>query len=189
MPHDRMDGKPHRPRRCHTRVPPHGNSAFGDPANPPPARRRKLTGGSFGHMFGTVMGRPPVPRRVGCRFRGRGFRPIGRPARGLPAVVLGLDELEALRLADLEGLYQEEAARRMGISRPTFGRILSAARRKVARALVEQHLLLIGEGPIVSGDVRPCCERPGGGGPKRGPETMNTPEPLSGEEKEGGSTP
>lgn len=49
---------------------------------------------------------------------------------------LTLPELEALRLADLEGLYQEEAARRMGVSRATFGRILEGARRKVAEALV-----------------------------------------------------
>ncbi|RUM87792.1 MAG: hypothetical protein DSZ24_05330 [Thermodesulfatator sp.] len=55
---------------------------------------------------------------------------------GEEAVRLALDELEALRLADLEGLYQEEAAKRMGVSRATFGRILERARKKVAEALV-----------------------------------------------------
>lgn len=105
------------------------------------------------------MGRPPVPRRVGCRFGGRGFRPIGRPARGLPAVRLGLDELEALRLADLEGLYHEQAAERMGVSRATFGRILASARGKVARALVEECVLAVGEGPVIPADTGP-----GGGG-------------------------
>ena len=51
-------------------------------------------------------------------------------------VVLELEEYEAIRLADHEGLYQEEAALRMGVSRQTFGRTIEAARRKVARALV-----------------------------------------------------
>ena len=48
---------------------------------------------------------------------------------------MGLDEFEAIRLADLEGLYQEQAADRMGISRATFGRILESAHRKVAEVL------------------------------------------------------
>ena len=56
--------------------------------------------------------------------------------RSLEEVTLHLDEIEALRLADLEGLYQEEAASRMGISRPTFSRITAGARWKVADALV-----------------------------------------------------
>ncbi len=51
-------------------------------------------------------------------------------------VKLTLDELEALRLADLEGLYQEAAARSMGVSRQTFGRIVTEARKKTALALV-----------------------------------------------------
>ena len=49
---------------------------------------------------------------------------------------MGRDELEAVRWADLEGLYQEEAARRMRISRPTFGRIIETARSKIADALL-----------------------------------------------------
>ena len=50
-------------------------------------------------------------------------------------VLLTLDEYEAIRLADLEGLYQEQAATRMNVSRQTFGRIVEAARRKVADVL------------------------------------------------------
>lgn len=56
---------------------------------------------------------------------------------GGDVVRLTLAELEAIRLADLEGLYQEEAARRMGVSRATFGRILEEGRRKVAEALIK----------------------------------------------------
>jgi len=94
-------------------------------------------------MLVTVMGRPPVPRRIGCRFGARGFRPLGKPARDLSVVLLGLDELEALRLADVEGFYQEEAAACMGVSRATFGRILASARAKVARTVVEGTVLLV----------------------------------------------
>lgn len=62
----------------------------------------------------------------------------------LERIELGLDELEAMRLADLEGHYQEEAAAVMGVSRPTFGRIIEAARRKVADALLNGKALAIG---------------------------------------------
>ncbi|MEN6296748.1 MAG: DUF134 domain-containing protein, partial [Rectinema sp.] len=55
---------------------------------------------------------------------------------GAELIVLEPDEVEALRLADLESLYQEQAARMMGISRQTFGRILERAHRKVADALL-----------------------------------------------------
>jgi uncharacterized protein len=61
----------------------------------------------------------------------------------LEEVYLSLDELEALRLADYEGLYHEEAAEKMTISRQTFGRILGGARRKLAEALVEGKALRI----------------------------------------------
>lgn len=61
----------------------------------------------------------------------------------LDEVELTLDELEAIRLADYQGLYHEEAAGRMNISRPTFGRILEEARRKVATALMEGKALKI----------------------------------------------
>ena len=87
------------------------------------------------------MGRPEKLRNVSCGAHGRAFKPIGRPATELEVETLRTDELEALRLADLEGLYQEAAAERMGVSRPTFARILDRARSIVARALVEERLL------------------------------------------------
>jgi predicted DNA-binding protein (UPF0251 family) len=58
-------------------------------------------------------------------------------------VHLKLDEIEAIRLADYEGLYQEEAAARMKISRQTLGRILNLAHRKVAEALIQGKALKI----------------------------------------------
>jgi len=74
----------------------------------------------------------------------------------LEEVVLSLDEFEALRLADLDGEYQEEAARRMGVSRPTFSRIVEVAHRKVADALVHGKVLRI-EGGHVNVAGRRCC--------------------------------
>ncbi len=66
----------------------------------------------------------------------------------LEEVALSVDEFEALRLADLEGLYQDAAAARMGVSRPTFARIVESSRRKVAEALVHGRALRIAGGPV-----------------------------------------
>jgi predicted DNA-binding protein (UPF0251 family) len=58
-------------------------------------------------------------------------------------VVLAIEELEAMRLADLEGRTQEEAASSMRVSRQTFGRVVESARAKVADALVSGKSILI----------------------------------------------
>lgn len=104
------------------------------------------------------MPRPRCPRRVAAPPRVAYFKPAGVPLRGLEEVALSVDELEALRLADLEGLYQDQAAERMGISRATFARIVEAARRKVATSLVEGRALRIGGGPVAfAGERRFLC--------------------------------
>ncbi|MEK6698176.1 MAG: DUF134 domain-containing protein [Nitrospirota bacterium] len=79
--------------------------------------------------------RSKKPRRCGCRFRGKAFKPTGVPLSETEQVILSRDELEALKLCDADDLTQEQAGRRMGVSRGTVQRILSAARKKVARAL------------------------------------------------------
>jgi predicted DNA-binding protein (UPF0251 family) len=94
-----------------------------------------------------------MPRNKKCRFIGHRppvavFKPAGVPARALQWLRLGLDEYEAIRLADGEGLSQEEVAERLGVSRPTVSRILAGARRTVARALSEGHALAIEGGPV-----------------------------------------
>ena len=61
----------------------------------------------------------------------------------LEEVVLSMDELEAIRLADYEGLYHEDAAERMKISRQTFGRILYEAHKRVAECLIKGKALKI----------------------------------------------
>ena len=65
-----------------------------------------------------------------------------------------MDEFEAIRLADLEGLYQEDAADRMGISRQTFGRIVASAHAKVAEALVKGKALKIEGGAVAACGVK-----------------------------------
>ena len=111
------------------------------------------------------MTRPEKLRKIGCTAGEKAFKPIGRPIGDLEVEPLRLDELEALRLADLEGLYQETAAARMGVSRPTFSRILARARAAVARALVEERVLIVGEGPVVAAADEPLpCPVHGGGG-------------------------
>ena len=96
------------------------------------------------------MPRPQCCRRIAGKPAASIFKPAGIPARYLDEIVLTLDEFEALRLADIEGLYQEQAAVRMKVSRPTFGRILEVARRKVALALVGGKALRIEGGFVYS---------------------------------------
>jgi predicted DNA-binding protein (UPF0251 family) len=108
------------------------------------------------------MPRPCCWRLVAGRPAAAIFKPIGVPMRDLEEVVMTLDEFEALRLADLEGLYQERAAVQMEVSRPTFSRIADSARRKVADALVHGKALRIGGGPVHLGRPR-CCRHHGGG--------------------------
>jgi uncharacterized protein len=94
------------------------------------------------------MARPKCCRRVGQEPACTMFRPVGVPVSLLDIIVLSVDEFEALRLADLEGLYQEQAAERMNISRQTFGRIVGAARHKVARALADGLVVRIEGGQV-----------------------------------------
>ena len=80
--------------------------------------------------------RPKKIRWIKREPRERCFRPVCRPLHKLAGVNLTLDEFEAVRLADLEGLKQVKAASRMRISRPTFSRIIGSAHKKIADGLV-----------------------------------------------------
>ncbi len=82
------------------------------------------------------MPRPRCCRRIDGLPACKMFKPAGLRLDALEEVRLSLEEYEAIRLADHEGLYQEDAAARMGVSRQTFGRTIEKARTKVARALV-----------------------------------------------------
>jgi predicted DNA-binding protein (UPF0251 family) len=94
------------------------------------------------------MPRRRTPRVVAHRPPSSVFKPAGVPARALQWARLGLDEYEALRLADYEGLTQEEVASRLGVSRPTVSRILGSARRTVAQILVHGQALAVEGGPV-----------------------------------------
>lgn len=102
------------------------------------------------------MPRPFSCRRVAGSPAAAVFKPVGIPVRELEEVVMTLDEFEALRLASLDGLYQEQAAARMNISRPTFSRIVESAHRKIADALVHGKALRIEGGPVQLRG-RACC--------------------------------
>ena len=102
------------------------------------------------------MPRPPCSRRIAGRPVVPLFKPAGVPAQALEEVVMTLDEFEALRLADLNGLYQADAARQMGVSRATFSRIVDAAHRKVADVLVHGKALRVEGGPVQLVGSR-CC--------------------------------
>ena len=94
------------------------------------------------------MPRPRQCRRVGQLPQANYYKPRGAPLTLLQCVELTVDELEAVRLADLEGMYQEEAAARMNVSRQTFGRIVEAAHKKIADALVHGKALSIQGGSV-----------------------------------------
>jgi len=89
------------------------------------------------------MARPRNCRRVGSMPGSNCFKPRGIPLSMLEEVILNVDEFEAIRLADLGGLYQEQAAEKMNVSRQTFGRIIDSAHKKVAEALVKGRALKI----------------------------------------------
>lgn len=76
------------------------------------------------------------------------FKPIGVKGFSLVQVQLSIDEFEAIRLADYEGLSQEEAAEEMEISRPTFTRLIENARKKIADFIINGKVLNIDGGNI-----------------------------------------
>lgn len=78
----------------------------------------------------------------------KGFFPFGAELVLDGAVILALEEYESIKLADYEGLSQEEASVKMGISRPTFTRIYEEARKKIAKSLVEGKSFVIEGGNV-----------------------------------------
>jgi len=100
------------------------------------------------------MARPRNCRRVGFMPESNYFKPRGIPLSMLEEVILTVDEFEAVRLADLENLYQEQAAEKMKVSRPTFGRIIDSAHKKVAEALVKGKALKIEGGEFEMAAMR-----------------------------------
>ena len=100
------------------------------------------------------MPRPFKCRHIGCKPRVCYFKPRGIPLTALGEVVLTVDEFEAVRLADLEGMYQDDGAKKMKVSRQTFGNIVNAARNKIADALVNGKAMKIEGGVYQMPDKR-----------------------------------
>ena len=105
------------------------------------------------------MPRPKCRRHI-CGMPDKNyFKPRGIPTVDLEEVNLTLDEFEAVRLADYEHLYQEDAATRMNISRQTFGRIIEMAHKKIADVLINGKALKIDGGAVALDESKPCCQK------------------------------
>lgn len=117
------------------------------------------------------MSRPIKCRMVSCDLSAIYFKPQGIPMRNLEEIELALDEVEALRLADIEDLYQADAAQKMGVSRQTFGNIIARAHKKIATALLQGKALRI---CVDSPGVRLHCAK----------ETCPSPQPSCLEESQ-----
>lgn len=109
------------------------------------------------------MPRPKCCRNIGVMPEVTHFKPEDGQASPGDEVVMTLDEFEAVRLAYYEGMYQEQAAAMMNVSRPTFGRIIESAHCKIADFLVNGKSLRITGGDIFVVDPNrdPCesCKR------------------------------
>lgn len=107
------------------------------------------------------MPRPFKPRRISAMPRYTYFKPTGIPMPLLDEIVLTVDEVEALRLKDIEKLEQHECAARMNIAQSTLQRILVSAREKMTRAIIEGKALRIHGGPYaLEGEpICPHCRR------------------------------
>jgi len=101
------------------------------------------------------MPRPMKPRRIGALPKKRSFEPEGGAQNG---VTIKLDEMEAIRLKDVEGLNQEQAAERMHVSRQTFQLILDSGRKKVATALTEGQSIKIDGGNVTINICEYTCD-------------------------------
>ncbi|MBA7577557.1 MAG: DUF134 domain-containing protein [Dehalococcoidia bacterium] len=111
------------------------------------------------------MPRPPKFRRVAFLPEATYFKPAGIPLRNLSEVRLSIEEAEAIRLKDLEGLEQEASAQKMNVSRSTFQRVLASARQKIADALLKGKAIRIegGNFEIEPGLIPPGFRRGWGG--------------------------
>ena len=114
---------------------------------------------AYANNRGQIMPRPLKCRRICCEPKSDYFKPRGIPVHQLEEVSLTMDELEAVRLGDLEGMYQEDAASKMNVSRQTFGNIIDSAHKKIADALLNSKALKIKGGAYTMTKTRrfECC--------------------------------
>ncbi|HNT29337.1 MAG TPA: DUF134 domain-containing protein [bacterium] len=133
------------------------------------------------------MPRPHSPRCIAFKPGTTYFKPCGVPLASIEKIALTLDEVEALRLADLEGGKQSECAKSMEVSQATFFRILQSARHKVAQALTQGNAIELkggtvimpnrdGTGPVGGGFGRGRGKGFGRGGGQGAPGTCKCPQ-------------
>jgi predicted DNA-binding protein (UPF0251 family) len=101
--------------------------------------------------------RPCKKRIISCTLKTYQFSPVDLSVVQGETVHLTLDELEAVKLADLDGMYQEQAAAAMQISRQTFGNIIMSAHKKIADFLVNSKRLSIDGGKVTVDDCKLFC--------------------------------
>ena len=86
------------------------------------------------------------PRKIRCcrRYRAdRVYKPRGIPLREMKTTQISLDQFEALRLCDVERLDQEEAGRKMGVSRGTIQRLLYEGRKNIVEGILRNRAIII----------------------------------------------
>jgi predicted DNA-binding protein (UPF0251 family) len=107
------------------------------------------------------MPRPRIFRKISGQPDVVYFKPAGVPLADLEESILSIDEFEAIHLKDLDGKEQEECAKMMGISQPTFHRLILSARKKIADAIVNGKAIKIqvGTTKIDKKTHRGCCRR------------------------------
>lgn len=88
-------------------------------------------------------GRKRKSRNIDVDHSNLSFKPCGLRKDSLDVVIIFEDEIEAIRLADYESLYQQECANMMEISRTTFSRLVESARKKIADALLNKKVLTV----------------------------------------------
>ncbi len=116
------------------------------------------------------MPRPRLCRRVGFQPNVTYFKPAGIRKTDMEESILAVDEFEAVRLKDLEGLGQGDCAKKMDISQPTFHRLILSARKKIADAIVNGKAIKICGGVFKM--VKPEAERMGRGMGFGGPASV-----------------
>lgn len=90
--------------------------------------------------------RPKKPRHCECPHLPKNsliFKQTGIPTAEMDKIHLGMDELEAMRLCDYEGLSQEDAGRRMNVSRGTVQRLVARGRKSVIDAMINARALVV----------------------------------------------
>jgi len=107
------------------------------------------------------MSRPVKLRQVAWMPGETLFKPVGVPVSALEVVILALEEVEAIRLKDIEDMHQEDCAKQMGVSRATFHQVLKSARGKLADAIVNGKAIRVEGGSFAFPGARFRCRHDG----------------------------